>query len=144
MNSNSRKSFIYLLLLLSLDCFGQANIKFDTDTIKVDTVYFNEPDTTLKNVLRKKVNLGKVKYIFQNTGNELLIIQMIIDNGVAYSTFTKDLIKPGGGGFIECEFFDDNYIDGKFTKCVTVDGNFIGQDKTICLKGYKKRKLQQK
>ncbi len=133
-------TFLLIIVGLSTMAFGQAIIKFDTDTIKVDTVYFPVPDLSLKNNLQKKVNLGKVKFLFQNTGNEALIIQSVIDNGVGYCTFSKNIIPTGGKGFVEVAFFDDNYNEGNFLKYVTIDGNFVGQYKKIYIKGYKKRK----
>jgi hypothetical protein len=120
---------------------GQAKIKFEADTIKLDTVYFPVPDTSLSKYFGKKVNLGKARYSFQNTGDQPMIIQFIIDNGVGHCSFTEGIIKPGGNGFIEVNFFDDNYNEGEFLKYVTVDGNFIGKHKKIFIKGYKKEKI---
>lgn len=64
------------------------------------------------------------KFVFENTGNEPLVIQQAISScGCTVANFTKSPIKPGEKGEINVTYNGKGKMPGRFKKVITIRTN---------------------
>ena len=64
------------------------------------------------------------KFVFENTGNEPLVIQQAISScGCTVANFTKSPIKPGDKGEINVTYNGKGKMPGRFKKVITIRTN---------------------
>ena len=64
------------------------------------------------------------KFVFENTGNEPLVIQQAISScGCTVANFTKSPIKPGEKGEITVTYNGKGKMPGRFKKVITIRTN---------------------
>ena len=64
------------------------------------------------------------KFVFENTGNEPLVIQQAISScGCTVANFTKSPIKPGEKGKINVTYNGKGKMPGRFKKVITIRTN---------------------
>ena len=64
------------------------------------------------------------KFVFENTGNEPLVIQQAISScGCTVANFTKSPIKPGEKGEINVTYSGKGKMPGRFKKVITIRTN---------------------
>ena len=64
------------------------------------------------------------KFVFENTGNEPLVIQQAISScGCTVANFTKSPINPGDKGEINVTYNGKGKMPGRFKKVITIRTN---------------------
>lgn len=97
-------------ILLGLTAMAQPKLEFREERHDFGTIKEDE---------------GKVTYVFalENTGDEPLLIEKVkTPCGCTTPYWTKDVIPPGKGGYVEAEF-DPLHRPGVFNKVLTVQTN---------------------
>ena len=73
--------------------------------------------------IKQEDGLVKHKFIFENTGNEpLVLLKVNPDCGCTSADYSKEPIAPGAKGFVEVSYDPKNHL-GTFNKIVRVISN---------------------
>jgi hypothetical protein len=137
---------IILVLFAVKQFYGQADIKFEHDTIWVDTVTI-EMDTLGQQVKDHKV---ETNFIFKNIGDKPLIITNSQGSGSGFAYhYPIDPVLPNHTDTIKVVIYrfklhntsDYKNGEGYFTTCITITGNFKTNQRQICVSGYRKKKI---
>lgn len=115
-------AFFALFCMSCVNCFAQAEIKFEKTVHNFGT--FKESETQ------------KTVFKFTNTGNEPLVIhQAITSCGCTVAKYTLTPVDPGKTGEVEIVYNGKGKLFGHFRKSITIRSNAESPITRISIEG---------